>query len=48
MVFNEIISTHEVLNIINKLKDKTAAGPDGLPVKTFKYIAECILIPLTD
>jgi len=47
MVFNETISTHEVLNIINKLKDKTAAGPDGLSVKTIKYIAECILIPLS-
>lgn len=36
MYFNEEINKHEILKIINNLKDDTAAGFDGISVKTIK------------
>lgn len=41
------ISHHEVLDIINRLKDETAAGFDGVIAKILKCIAVNIIQPLT-
>lgn len=41
------MNTHEVTKIINNLNDDTAAGFDGLNVKTLKAIAANIIEPLT-
>jgi len=46
-IFNEKVSVDEVLLIINNLKDKTAAGHDGISVNTLKLIAQNISVPLT-
>ena len=47
MFFNEKINMNEILKIINNLKDDTAAGYDGVSVKTLKSIAINIIEPLT-
>lgn len=44
--FLKTIEKTEVLNIIRKLKDKTAAGFDKLSVKLVKLIAPYIVNPL--
>ena len=38
MYFNEEINKPEILKIINNLKDDTAAGFDGISVKTIKSL----------
>jgi len=45
MYFNEEINNPEILKIINNLKDDTAAGFDGISVKTIKSIAVNIIEP---
>lgn len=47
MIFKEKINTHEIAKIINNLNDDTAAGFDGVSVKTLKTIATNIIEPLT-
>jgi len=46
MYFNEEINKPEIIKIINNLKDDTAAGFDGISVKTIKSIAVNIIEPL--
>jgi hypothetical protein len=47
MIFKEKINNQEIIKIINNWKDDTAAGFDGVSVKTLKAIATNIIEPIT-
>ena len=41
-----MIITEEIKQVINKLKEQSAAGPDGIPLKVLKELRDEITVPM--
>lgn len=42
-----LVSYHQVLQELKKLRSDCSCGPDGIPVKFIKVVADCLASPLT-